>query len=193
MASKIPAFSLRHTPGSEQLEFLRGLEQISPDICRWGIIPFRTVDLALAAATQTDTKHLSSDFDFIQDSIFGRVEPLLTDTRVPNQAVFFNIRESGRQFDVLPDAVPMSVFGGSIGGGGAASIVESYSGLSGLQQKIPYVYSANTDIRVTWSLDAILGATWAVLPRVTELFLIGYFVRKDLTVATIDEIKALNK
>lgn len=180
MASRTVAFEIDHVPGSDLLQYLRGLEQISPDVCRPVILPFRTTTL-IGGGTAFAEQPVSSDYDFVCDGLVGHVEALVADTRMPSQWVFMNIREGGRSYDMFPDPIPMSLLTTSIGGtGGAGAVMPSVSHQGALcrEFRVPYIFGGNSRVRCNWTADAGLGAG----ARVVDVALIGYYVRAGLIV-----------
>lgn len=178
MGSPKLAFGLKGYKGSDVLSLMKGLEQLSPDICRWAIVPFRVTDLSSAKLTSSDNKRISSDFDFICDSIVAHVESLPADTRTISQFVTFNLRESGRNYDFFPDPIPMSLLVASIGGNAATAAQQGDKGFACRIMRVPYIFSAGSEIRADFTVEAAIGAS----ARYVDLGLVGYFIRKDLII-----------
>ena len=186
MASRAISIQLDHVPGSDLLQYLRGLEQISPDVCRPVIIPFRTTAL-VGGGTQWAEVPISSDYDFVCDGMMGHVESHATDTRMPSQWIMFNFREGGRGFDMFPDPIPMSLLTTSIGGTGGAGLVMptvSHQGSICREFRVPYVFAGNSRIRCTWTADALLATIPGPLLRVVDMALVGYLVRAGMVVVS---------
>lgn len=187
-------FSLRTSPGSQWLSYVKGLNQLNPDLARPTVFPFRSSLLTATNATETDTIHVQSDFDFYAESMAAYIEPLAADTREVAQYVSVNFRESSRSSDAFAEDMPMTALCYARGGTGGAAVVLpdfSYGPLSLYKFTVPYLFQAGMDVQARFIAATGLGAT----ARNIDLFLVGTLVRKDTDVEVEDSAaeKALIK
>lgn len=178
-------FSLRTSPGSQWLNYVKGLDQLNPDLARPTIFPLRSSLLTATNATETDSIHVQSDFDFYCENLGAYIEPLVADTREIAQYVTVNLRDSSRNYDVFTEDLPMTALCYARGGTGGAALAlpdYSYGPLSLYKFTVPYLFQAGSDILGRFSAAAGLGAT----ARNIDLFLVGTLVRKDTSVEMED-------
>lgn len=187
-------FNLRTSPGSQWLSYVKGLNQLNPDLARPTVFPFRSTLLTATNATETDTVHVQSDFDFYAECMTGYIEPLAADTREIAQYVKVNFRESSRNSDAFVEDMPLTALCYARGGTGGAAVALpdfSYGPLALYKFTVPYLFQAGMDVQAKFLAEAGLGAT----ARNIDLFLVGTLVRKDTEVETEDSAaeKALVK